>query len=61
MSDNDGLYDDALLIFFDEAREMLQSIEDSLLQLEGNPQDEEAVHALFRAAHTIKGTAVFSI
>ena len=57
MSDNDGLYDDALLIFFDEAREMLQSIEDSLLQLEGNPQDEEAVHALFRAAHTIKGTS----
>jgi len=57
MSDNDGLYDDALLIFFDEAREMLQHIEDALLQLESTPQDEEAVNALFRAAHTIKGTS----
>ncbi len=57
MSDNDGLYDDALLIFFDEAREMLQHIEDALLQLESSPQDEEAVNALFRAAHTIKGTS----
>jgi len=57
MSNNDGLYDDALLIFFDEAREMLQNIEDSLLQLENNPKDDEAINALFRSAHTIKGTS----
>ncbi len=57
MSENDGLYDDALLYFYDEAREMLQSVEDSLLSLATNPLDEEAVHALFRAAHTIKGTS----
>ncbi len=57
MSDNDDLLDEALLIFFDEAREMLQQIEDSLLSLETDPQDQEAVHALFRAAHTIKGTS----
>ncbi len=57
MSDNDGLYDDALLLFLDEARDMLQNIEDSLLQLESNPKDEEAIHALFRSAHTIKGTS----
>lgn len=57
MSINESLYDDALLIFFDEAREMLQQIEDALLSLENNPLDQEAVHALFRAAHTIKGTS----
>ncbi|MDY7578086.1 chemotaxis protein CheA [Herbaspirillum sp. RTI4] len=57
MSQQDSMFDEALLIFFDEAREMLQQMEDSLLCLEQKPQDQEAVHALFRAAHTIKGTS----
>ncbi|MET3105263.1 two-component system chemotaxis sensor kinase CheA [Oxalobacteraceae bacterium GrIS 2.11] len=57
MSDSDGMYDEALLLFLDEARDMLQIIEDSLLQLENDPLDQEAMHALFRAAHTIKGTS----
>ncbi|MGK5021855.1 chemotaxis protein CheA [Janthinobacterium lividum] len=59
---NDELYGDALLIFFEEAREMLQQIEDCLLCLQQDPDNTEAVHTLFRAAHTIKGSSgVFSL
>ena len=43
--------------FLEEAREMLQQFEDSLLTLEKNPQDHEAMNSAFRAAHTIKGTS----
>jgi two-component system chemotaxis sensor kinase CheA len=47
--------DQYLSVFIDEAREYLQSMNDSLLQLETNPQDIGIVHSIFRAAHTLKG------
>ena len=40
-----------------EATELLQQMEDGLLALEDGTQDPEQVNTLFRAAHTIKGTA----
>ncbi|RUQ46660.1 chemotaxis protein CheA, partial [Corynebacterium pseudodiphtheriticum] len=43
--------------FIAEARELLQVMEQSLLQLESEPGDEDAIGAVFRAAHTIKGSA----
>ncbi|OIQ82140.1 chemotaxis protein CheA [mine drainage metagenome] len=46
----------ALQSFIAEARELLTSMEQGLLQLEERA-DEEELHALFRAAHTIKGSA----
>jgi two-component system chemotaxis sensor kinase CheA len=46
----------ALQSFIAEARELLTSMEQGLLQLE-EQADEEELHALFRAAHTIKGSA----
>ena len=52
-----GLYDEALATFFVEAREMLEQIETSLLVLENAPDDRDTINALFRAAHTIKGSA----
>ncbi|MBA5686980.1 chemotaxis protein CheA [Rugamonas apoptosis] len=62
MSGLDARFDDALLLFYSEARDLLQQIEDALLWLEESPGDSEAINALFRAAHTIKGTAgVFNI
>ncbi|MEW5770070.1 MAG: chemotaxis protein CheA [Pseudomonadota bacterium] len=43
--------------FAQESGEQLEHIEDTLLLLEKNPDDREAVNALFRYAHTIKGAA----
>jgi len=40
-----------------EARELLDSMEDSLLTLEQQSDPQEAVNAMFRAVHTIKGSA----
>lgn len=57
MSNEMDLYDDALQTFFAEARDMLQQIEDTLLALETHPENRETINALFRAAHTIKGSA----
>ena len=62
MSSQEDMYDDALLIFFVEAREMVQQIEQALFTLEHDAGNNETVNALFRAAHTIKGSAgIFSL
>lgn len=45
--------------YFIEARELLEQMESLLLQFEShqNPDGPESLNALFRAAHTIKGSA----
>jgi two-component system chemotaxis sensor kinase CheA len=43
--------------FVQEATDLLSAMEDALLSLESNPTDEELLHQVFRAMHTIKGTA----
>jgi two-component system chemotaxis sensor kinase CheA len=48
--------DENLQIFIAEGEELLQDMEDSLLVLENN-SDEETLNTIFRAAHTIKGSA----
>lgn len=46
-----------LEIFIDETKEHLQSLNESLLKLEQNPQDIATLNEIFRVAHTIKGMA----
>lgn len=46
-----------LSIFIDETKEYLQALNDSLLKLERNKEDTEAVNETFRALHTLKGMA----
>jgi len=49
--------DQALQTYIEESRGLLDEMEGILLRLESEPQEEEAVNAMFRAAHTIKGSA----
>ncbi|HEY8907826.1 MAG TPA: Hpt domain-containing protein, partial [Rhodoferax sp.] len=49
--------DDALQTFIAEARDLLQHMEEALLRIEQTPDDEDTINAIFRAAHTIKGSA----
>ncbi len=56
MNDNDILAA-TREVFFEEARDMLQLFEQSLLDMEARPGDPEVVNSAFRAAHTIKGSA----
>ncbi len=44
-----------LEIFIDETKEHLQGLNQSLLQLEQNPQDKPMINEIFRVAHTLKG------
>ncbi len=44
-------------LFVEEAREHLQTINQSLLDFEEDPSNKEALNQIFRAAHTIKGMA----
>lgn len=44
-------------VFFDEANELLDNLEDQLLTLNDNPSDSETIAAVFRAMHTIKGSS----
>jgi two-component system chemotaxis sensor kinase CheA len=49
--------DDAIQTFIHESRELLEAMETALLAMSGHAPDPEAVGAVFRAAHTIKGSA----
>lgn len=49
--------DDALATFFAESRELLEQMETSLLGIGQESDTTETVGAIFRAAHTIKGSA----
>lgn len=44
-----------LVMFIDESKEHLQTMNDSLLDLENNPSDISIVQNIFRSAHTLKG------
>lgn len=48
-----------LSLFIQEAGEHLETLEADLLQLENNPRDAQRLNRIFRAAHSIKGTAGF--
>jgi two-component system chemotaxis sensor kinase CheA len=50
---------DLLIDFTLESREYIGNIESSLLTLERDPQNTEAIHSVFRGFHTIKGLAGF--
>jgi two-component system, chemotaxis family, sensor kinase CheA len=54
MSDENSEYKE---MFIEEAREHLTTLNQSLLDFEQNPKDEDALNKIFRAAHTIKGMA----
>ncbi len=45
--------------FIAESHDLISGAEDALLSLETNPRDTDAVSTVFRAFHTIKGTAAF--
>jgi len=49
--------EEALPAFISEAQEQIESLEQLLLQLEDSPGDRELLDALFRCAHTVKGSA----
>lgn len=49
--------DEALKTFVIESRELLEGMEDALLRIEQSPGDADLINAVFRAAHTIKGSA----
>jgi two-component system chemotaxis sensor kinase CheA len=49
--------DQALQTFLVEGRELLEAMEAALLRIAGEDHPEESINAIFRAAHTIKGSA----
>jgi two-component system chemotaxis sensor kinase CheA len=46
-----------LEIFLDETREHLQNLNTEILNLEQDPENEDTVNEIFRAAHSLKGMA----
>ena len=46
-----------LEIFIEESKEHLQSLNDQLLILEREPENEDTINEIFRAAHSLKGMA----
>ena len=49
--------DEYLQTFVVECKELLEQMEEALLVVEHDPEDPEIINAIFRAAHTIKGSA----
>ncbi len=54
---DDTFVADLLPAFVEEANEQVSAFEQLLLQLEDAPTDHELLDALFRCAHTVKGSA----
>jgi len=50
---------DLMAEFINESTELIQNAEEALLSLEHDPEDMESVGKVFRAFHTVKGTAGF--
>ncbi|MCU0601225.1 MAG: chemotaxis protein CheA [Desulfobacterales bacterium] len=50
---------DLMAEFITESTELIQNAEEALLSLEHDPEDMESVGKVFRAFHTVKGTAGF--
>ncbi|MDE5966396.1 MAG: chemotaxis protein CheA [Lachnospiraceae bacterium] len=46
-----------LEIFIDESKEHLQTLNDQVLILESEPENEDTINEIFRAAHSLKGMA----
>lgn len=49
--------DELTSVFIQEGREQLQAMETGLLELEQQPDDQDNINGIFRAAHTIKGAS----
>jgi two-component system chemotaxis sensor kinase CheA len=58
---NFDLAEDEFPIFMAETDEQLQVLDDGLIRLEREGEDMELLQALFRAAHTLKGTSYYRI
>ena len=46
-------------LFLEESEDQLREWEEGLLELEKNPEDKELIDKIFRAIHTLKGSAGF--
>lgn len=46
-------------IFLEEADEQLQELNQNLIELEKNPEDNDIINNIFRAAHSLKSSAAF--
>lgn len=44
-------------VFVEESKENIQSLNDSILELESNPDSKNAIDEIFRLMHTLKGTS----
>jgi two-component system, chemotaxis family, sensor kinase CheA len=49
--------EELITAFATEAEEILGTLEELLLRLERDPADQQLLHEIFRAAHTLKGSA----
>ncbi len=62
MSDHPMFADDMVEIvesFIVETQEIFENLDQDLVQLESTPDDMELINRIFRAVHTVKGTAGF--
>ncbi len=50
-----ALSDEDLKLFFSEAEDLIQNIEDNILNLEENPENNKPIQELFFIYHTLKG------
>ncbi len=54
-----GEFDDLIPEYITESTELLQTVESGLLDLESGTVEEDTIHTVFRAIHSIKGGAGF--
>jgi len=54
---NETDFSEFLDVYIQEANEQIEKLDDGLLRLEKEPSDTDILNAIFRAAHTLKGSS----
>lgn len=49
--------DELVKVFMEESEDEIRELESGLIRLEEDKEDEDTINRIFRAAHTIKGSA----
>ena len=53
----DSENEELLEIFFEEAQNLVDTLEENIMSLEDDPNNAETIDEIFRAAHTFKGSS----
>ncbi len=57
MKINEEISQDELKVFLEETEEQIELLDNDIVRMEKEPDNDELIQEIFRAAHTVKGSS----